>query len=437
MRARVILSVSTILSITLISGCKNTVGGDISEVAAKAAGIFADWENCHVYQCDEKPSVRIGQMGGYRVVLRMSRKEYTGIHQQQKPTNTEADMEFVLKYSHMEIVLFPGQSQLPNTTRDLILWQQLEHEHFVKPVAVGNGYGFQWFVNGTLYHQDVLRNKLGLQGGDDPLTILVDGLFVEDKGSWTRNTLELVVAKHEDEAIEYIEKAVKGHMEDNPGPAVRPLAFIRTDRATELLKRYYGIEETKVAVAYALTYKPYRQGAKQQYLDMLRDRKYWDSAIAACTQFGWKESLSILEDMCRRPDLWNMYRDAFIAKRQLGGEPLSQDIVDARDTLRKSVWPRDRTSEKDFKDAKKALVNTADKEAATVIAVDLTLFNTKASGSKIARVNQTGRDILRQMPLQYVEMAYGIVMKFSEPHFPRRVRDLQQFLKELINGTAQ
>ncbi len=436
MRARVILLVSTILSIMLISSC-NTVGCDISEVAAKAAGVFSDWENCHVYQCDEKPSVRIGQMNGYRVVLRRSRKEYTGIHQQQKPTNAEADMEFVLKYSHMEIVLFPEQSQLSNTTKDLILWQELEQEHFVKPVAVGSGYGFQWFVNGTLYHQDVLRSKLELQGGDDQLAVLVDGLFVEDKGSWTRNSLAHLVAQHGNAAIEYIEKAVKDHMGDDPSPAVRPLTFIRTDRATELLMRYYSIKETKAAAAYALVDKPYRQGAKLQYLDMLRNRKYWNYAIVACTQFGWKESLPILEDMCQKPDLWNMYRDAFIAKRQLSGKPFPQEIMDARNALRKSVWSRDYTNEKECQDAEKTLVNTTDKEASTVMAIDLALFYTKANDDEIALVNLTGRDILRQMPLQYIEMAYGIVTKFSDPRRKRRVRELQQFLKELINDTGQ
>jgi len=245
------------------------------------------------------------------------------------------------------------------------------------------------------------------------------------------------VVEHGVAAIEYIEKAVKDHMEDNPGPALRPLATIRTNRATELLKRYYGIEKTRPAAAYALVHKPYRQDAKQQYLDMLRRRKPWNYPIEACSQFGWKESLPPLEGICQRPDSWNMYREAFIAKRKLSGQPVSQDIIDARDTLRQLVWSREQTSEKDFQDAKEVFENAADQEAATVIAVDLALFNTKANSEKIDHVNQIGRDILRQMPLQYVEMTYGIVMKFSEPRHPRKIRDLQKFLQGLINDTAR
>ncbi|MFA6186609.1 MAG: hypothetical protein WC770_05280 [Phycisphaerae bacterium] len=404
--------------------------------ANAAAKVFSDWK---IIQCDRSPTVKLGKNDGYRLILQKSRKEYPDDMQQQaRPYSAvnkddQKNRNFVLRHSHIDLVVLPEDKEgIASLIKGKIPWMGLEQEQFVKPVYLGKGLGFEWFVNATLYHQECLRDKLGLVGGDDRLQLLVDGLFVQDKHDWTRNSLEHLVAKAGDEALPYIQKAVEQHINNDPGLAVRPLAYMYSEQSTQLLKSFYALPETRDAVAYALIHKPYRKEAKVEYLDILKRQAYVSEAIEACIEFDWKDFIPILENICSKPRYWPMFRDAFIAKRHLEGHPISNDVMEAKKTLLQLVWSPSKIDSEILQKAKQTMLQYQDVDAVAVIAIDMALFNTKANGADIARLNEVGWEILRKIPVQTTRKLLEFISKSFKEEYQQRDRlKLQEFLDSL------
>jgi hypothetical protein len=399
--------------------------------ANAVAKVLPDWK---IIQCDRIPTAQLCTYIAYRLVLQKGRKEYLNLPQQGPSNPADYDKyKFVLRYSHIDLVVLPENTQeLPAQITEKIPWLELEQEQFVKPVYMGKGLGFEWFVNTTLYHQEYLRDKLGFVGGDDRLQLLVDGLFVEDKGSWTRNSLEQLVAKAGDKALPYIRKAAEQHMNNNPGHAVGPLAYMYSEQSTQLLKSFYTLPQTREAAAYALIHEPYRASAKKEYLDMLSRQIYVRNIAEACVKFQWKEAIPVLEEVCSKPHFWGTFRDAFTAKRHLEGHPVSEDVVEAKNTLQKLVWSPSNIDSEITQKAKQTILQYQDVDAVAVIAIDMALFNTKANSTDIARLNEVGWEILRKLPVQNTRKPVEFISKsFKEEYQQRDRMRLQEFLDSL------
>lgn len=406
---------------------------DVKSVWANAVTkLFPDWK---IIQCVQSPTVQLGAYKAYRLVLQKSRKEYLDLPQQGPSNPADYDKyKFVLRYWHIDLVVFPENlKELPSQIKDKISWLKLEQEQFVKPVYMGKGLGFEWFVNMTLYDQEYLRDKLGLEGGDDRLQLLVDGLFVEDKGSWTRNSVEQLVAKGGDKALPYIQKAVEQHINDNPGQAVRPLAYMYSEQSTLLLKSFYALPQTQDAAAYALINQPYRESAKKEYLDMLSRQKYVQYVAEACVKFQWKEAVPILEGVCANPPLWPTFRDAYLAKRSLEGHPVSDNVAEAKKNLEKSVWSPGKIDPETLQKAKQTMLQSQDVDIVAVLAIDMALFGTKANHSDIAKLNEVGWEILRKLPVQTTrKMVKSAINSCEKENYQKRDRQkLQDFLDSL------
>ena len=89
---------------------------------AREAG-FRGWE---VVEIDTKPSIRIGEARGHRLLLRRGRLEEINPSQQQGTFTApdEDDSNFRKVYSHIEIVVFSDIDQLPDDAKRQIPWRK-------------------------------------------------------------------------------------------------------------------------------------------------------------------------------------------------------------------------------------------------------------------------------------------------------------------------
>ncbi len=369
---------------------------DLPEWATAAIRAFDGWE---VVLWDRHPSVVLGSAKGYRLLLRRGDREYIGQMRQQKASAAAYsqldEKDFRTVYSHVDVVVFPTAEKLPERAAEAIAWQPVDQRWFARPVDLGTGMGRRWFAHTTLFWQDRLRTKLKLSGGDDRLKLLVDGLLVDDEGHCTSNSLQMIVSNAGDAAVPYIEATLDRATDANRSRLLMALGRIEGDRATVLIVRLWADAKTHDAASYALVCGPPREAGKEIYLDLLRRRRYIDHASEACAEFGWKDAIPLLQDLCRTPHKW-IFRSAFDAMRTLEGRPVPERLAEAERVLRQaSPHDNDYTA---VRAAKRTVLAMEDKEAAATAAAHLADFNTKANHDKIEFVRQIGRDLLVALP---------------------------------------
>jgi hypothetical protein len=404
---------------------------NLPDYAKDVLRVFPEWE---VIQFDEKPSLKVNGYDGYRLVLRQSRKEYIDTFQQ-RPSDPNAynNLKYSMKYNHIDLVIFKNDELLPDYFIEKIPWLELKQEQFTKPVSMGTGKGFKWFVNTTLYYQEYLRKELGLEGGDDRIELLTQGLFIKDEGTCTPNSVILLTSEFGDKTVESIERAVKTNIDKDPWYAILALHTIPSQKCTELLKQYYHSKDKRIrdAAAYSLIHKPLRIAVKQEYLDMLAHQKYTDEIAKACIEFNWKEAIPIFENICSKPEYWRNYYIAFTSKRSLEGRPISEEIFKAQETMRNFAFSSEINNKEILTTAKKIIIEYQDKEAVAVIAFNLVEFNTKASSDTVInQVRDIGWDILKTLPKTETTKLYKILDKSLESS---QDRDLLHKFHEIIN----
>jgi hypothetical protein len=392
--------------------------------------VLPTWE---VVQSSEKPTVKVGTYYGYRLVLRQGEKEYIVTAQQRADVQREST-QFVTKYTYIDLVLFNNLESLPTQFIDKIPWLQFEQEHFTKPVYMGTGLNFKWFINTTLYHQEDLRKKLSLKDGDDRIQLLTDGLFVKDKGTWTANSIEYLVAAFGNEAVEYIKKAVAANKDKDPWYAILALHWIQTEQSTELLKSYYNSKEIQNsdAAAYSLIHEPLRASAKQEYMKMLAKQKYINEIGNACLKFGWKDAIPIFEKICSEPIYWRNYYSSFIFKRHLEGRPVSEEVIKARSNIENYDFSMNKINLDSINSAKQVILESSDKEASAVIAFDFVNFKTKANDRTNKYINTIGWEILKQLPLEERKSLYNRLTPLFNSEKEQDLKDLKKIFLEIL-----
>ncbi len=382
---------------------------------------------------DERPSVDIDGYAGYRIVLREEHWEPKN-HQQVASFVKETAVfppdrsEYNITYSHMDFVLFPSNRKPADAIKDRIPWLKLDQQYYVKPVAMGAGHGYVWFGNISLFNQAYLRKVFGLTGGDDQFLLALDGLRIEDKGSATRNSMERFLGSAGQAAVPYIDNFLRNPKESD-APRVRALyalGIIPGERATKILREFYHSDNTTQShgAAYGLARPVYRLEAKQEYLDMLRRRRYVSPVANICVHFDWTDAVPILNDLYRHDPINT--RVAFEAMRKLEGRPVPQDLYDAETILRRidSYDPsRIPTTDKIHK-AIDVVSSSPDQEAAMVISVSMLLSVTKG-GSGL--VNESGKGLLTLLPeamvKSYLSDLYASTQDDSTKKAIKRVMD--------------
>jgi len=185
-----------------------------------------------------------------------------------------------------------------------------------------------------------------------------------------------------------------------------------------------------VFAEYALIHEPFRAAAKEQYLDMLRRRRYVLETANACVQFGWKEAIPRLDASYRQAHSLGEFEAAFRAKRTLEGRPVPAEIDRAQQQLQHWVYSEEPPTREDLAAAKEMLRRSSDTEAAIVVAIRVSLSGFKASYERISPVQEVGREVLRVLPRQ--ETA-GIIQRLAgslaqDPSNERTVQALRELL---------
>ena len=363
-------------------------------------------EKWEVVEYDPGLSLKIDghRISADRLLLRRGRKEWLNESQSQRSAaSVERSGRYKMQYTHLDIVTLPGEEDLPADIAGQIPWQDVAQEFFVKPVDMGRKMGRRWFARAPVYWQDHLREKLDLSGGDDRVALLVEGLAVEDKGRMTVNSCVGLLTKVGDRALPQLQAAVGRYEGAYPvfGDLIRAIAGISGKRSTALLKELYASDsdQTRKTAAFGLIHEPFREEAKDEYLDMLHRGLRLREASGACTEFGWKEAIPLLEAICNKPSSWGVFISAYEAKLALENKSLAESLVEAKREVLREVPTSTGMGRTKIERAKRIMVNSPAKEAAAVMAVQLAAWRGwKAPGEKVEVVREIGRDILRHLP---------------------------------------
>lgn len=393
-----------------------------ADVPLWAKPVVAALPGWDVVQCDREPGVRVGATQGRRMLLRRTRREFIGALSQTAgsaptPDGTNED-QFVTHFTHVDLVVFPANEDLPQDAAGKTPWRDVEQEHFVRAVDMGEGMGFRWFARTTLYWQEQIRDKLDLDGGEDRLQLLAGGLFVEDNGHHTANSVAGLLAHAGEEAVPYIETAIRKHEAKTHGYAMHALALIPGERSTRLLQSFYASDDETVSggAAWALIHRPYRKAAKPEYLDMLRRQVYVYEAAGACVEFRWEEAIPLLQGVCDKPASWGAFRAALEAKRSLEGRPVPGEVSKAEQAIVDAAYSKSPPDKEAIGRAKQVLLESSDTEAVTVAAVALSVSKMKASHDKVEAVQEAGRDLLRQLPRDRTENLLAALIDGIKAH---------------------
>jgi len=372
-----------------------------SEIASAIQKLLAPgkWEVVHY---DERPTVKVDGHRGYRIVLRTGGKRlsYQDLwHQFPSPRGT-ADGEkvpSVMKYSHCDLVLFPSAESVSGQMKGRIPWLDVEQEYYTVAAHLGEGDRYIWFGRTSIFTQHWLREKMGLVGGDDPLRLAAYGLTVRDDGNCTANSCAEILASAGEKAIPYAEETISGGNADAVSYAFGVLGRIPGQRSTEILRTFYRSSEERLSrgAAYGLVHQPYREAAKDEYLDILRRQLYVREAVGACVRFAWTEAVPVLQQVCGKPCAWYAYRVAFEAKRELEGRPIPADALEAERLLLQSAFAPKVLDAVTLEAAKARIMDSADPEAAAVIAINLALYSTKGRTNE---ANTVGQRIVLELP---------------------------------------
>ncbi len=270
-------------------------------------------------------------------------------------------------------------------------------------VDLGTWNGRHWFADIGLHDQATLRKKLGFQGGDDRLALLIKGLGIQDPvsvtwASTTGNACESLLGQEGAEAIPYLERAIAESPSETGVRALASLGAIQNPDATRILLNHFGNPNPKLrdAAAAGLTREPYREDARSAYLVMIEQIRFARGGAKAAIRFGWKEALPLVAKALESSDYLFVYRDLFESYRTLEGRPIAKDLFEAEGHIRGSAFksagpPRDVTK------AKGTLMKSTDHEVVALIAFELSTFVTKADTRAVQAI---GLEILNGLPRQ-------------------------------------
>lgn len=371
---------------------------------------------------DKQPTANVDGFRGYRIVLCRTWKEYTNPPQQSAEPDA-AKGPFELKHEEWQFVLIPTEpQQVPAKLRSKIPWGKSLSPYHTRDVCVGEGFGFVWFTHGTLFGQEFVREKLKLQGGDDRIALMIEGMRVTDAQTMTANSCQRAITRFGDTALPGIRRAIK-NSEDRYASQniIGSLAFVHTDKAAELLVQLYGSEKNDVrtAAAYTLVHEPFRPIAKDVYIDMLRSHQHVYESCRACVQFEWKDAVPVLNDLIVRPVNLRELSFTIPARRTLQGNPIPQQLLDAK----QKILAAGNDSDRGIDQQRKLLFESDDSAATLLIAIELATHVRKGSSRQI---NEIGIDLLQNRPRQStIDYFQGLTDAMSQKNRRQTERLLQ------------
>ena len=388
----------------------------------------------------------------FRLTLRQSRKEYLYYPQQaaqpmmmQRETQvkdaqaTADEVDFRYAYTHVQVI-FVKDADMPEGVKPedvsaKLKWDTLENEYHSERNYLGHAYGYHWYADATIVCQHDLLSRLGITGGIDPVDLLIRGLSIEDRVSYTRGSMNFLLVQHGDNAVQplvdLIEKnAPSANMRNMTTlpvtvivSAMNVLGQINTEKSAAALVKLYDESPEGEVVHYAagnsISYytKISNDDIKRICLDLLRQRKQVEYIAEKAVTFGWTEAIPMLKEIVEKPnDYWG-YRAAFFRLRELEGKPVDDSLKKASEQLQQAAYANDTEA---IDAASKILLDSEDKEAVAVYALLLTLFTTKGTNDGVIRVRDEGKRLLSEMPKKIAEpIVRALAVNLDENEYRR------------------
>ncbi|MHC5058912.1 MAG: hypothetical protein ACYTKD_30010 [Planctomycetota bacterium] len=178
----------------------------------------------------------------------------------------------------------------------------------------------------------------------------------------------------------------------------------REPEVTEQLCLLYESEEKSISdrAAYILIHRPYREGAKDVYTDLLRRQRYVSNCAEACTQFVWRDAVPVLQGILDRPEHFGMYREAYEAIQVLEHKDIDRSLTGLGDRIAREAR-RENGSAELLARMEDVVASSHDRETAALVAISLCMHDAKANRGDIQRVRDSGMRILRRVPREVVE----------------------------------
>jgi len=365
----------------------------LQAAAKKLVALLKDWK---IDEIDPKPSVVIDGQQGYRVALEHTWIVYPA-GQRQLAASEAPPRDLgpgVRMREACHFVLVPaGSGKLDADFARKIPWKEEESDskEFRLPVALGRGYGFDWFSYTTIGMQESIRRELALTGGDDRLQLLIKGLSVPDGDTPDSSMRHL--AKWGDGALPAIDEAIRTSA-DTTYP-IRSLAVMNTPAAAKRLLELYNSEDPKTHehAADALT-REFVHEAKPAYFDMLRRQtKHTPTAAKTCMILKWKDAGPLLNELVEKPSSFAIYMAAYHARGVLSGHPVDPGLLKAAESVRN-------TDPAEAQRALERITNFPDSEAAVFVGLRMATLSGKGD---LRQVHQAGLEILKALPRPAVQ----------------------------------
>jgi hypothetical protein len=370
---------------------------------------------------DTHPSLQVGTYSGYRAVFRWDQLVPLDTTSQRampaKPEDRRDNQARTEPAWFVELALFPADLKVPADLKDRIPWEHTDQKYFTHAVYMGTSHEFDWFANTTLFAQDFIRKKLGLEGGDSRARLAVLGLSVVDPGHMTANSVDHVIEECGDEAVATIREELKQNNAANAERVVGALSRVQTDASSNLLVELYKSENEEIAGAAKHTIRraPYRREFRDFYYEALEEPDYDMTCAAACVEFRWRDAIPILETACGRTGNLAAYRRAYDAMRALQREPVLSEL-EKDERLLVALGGPNPPKAADAEKAMSRIVACPDKQAAALVGIQLSRGLFKANETPIVAA---GDRILKKLPRSVVASLLRQFMEKSSTEWER------------------
>jgi hypothetical protein len=259
--------------------------------------------------------------------------------------------------------------------------------------------------------------------------------------SWPPHATELyeaklkILAQHGDDAIPSLKRFIDKEVSkpSRHAYAYMPQVFtvlgkLHTDKSTDLIRKYYGLPGTRAHAAMALSYKPFRPKAKDEYIDILKGKegkfhRYY--AVEACVEYNWKDALPYIKLICEKPFSWHDFLMAYRGKKTLDSNPISSEMIKAFNSIIRSLEPED------TRKAKEIILQLPDRESAAVFAIDLLFMGYKIRTQRIDAIHNIAWDILRALPKETTKPLTGRLINSIDSGSERTFPELKLFYESL------
>jgi len=327
-----------------------------------------------------------------------------------------------------------------------IMWRKLQTQYETFTLYLGATSDFHVFASANISVIYTLFRYVDMKGGIDLISLLVDGLDIEDEDYFTNRFALVHLSEFGDASIPALQRSIKRVAASGVPPIQQflGLANIATPKALEVINEAADSSDPQVrdAAFTALIGMPsVNKELKHAYVRMVETREKVWAGFAACDLLGCAKELSPLLDayyarpksvaefeaiararwLLKDPKLnlvhtraLNEITIASIRSGEIANSPkyLNVQETEASRNARLSIEDGKRIAS-----AREAILKAPQTDLSVAAGIELAMFYTKdkrVSPDYINRVNRVGIDILSSLPRQETLRIMDSLIRYNE-----------------------